>query len=122
MKLKYKIIKTIYVSTWDSQWSSEEVAASLLSMNWTGSKPSALVVLVGALFLQGSMVYAIFVGMHILDMDLCDTVRIRDMKPSSISTACTQPKKKLIQQILSIRTYILQSCPSDEAFGKIGRN
>lgn len=51
------------------------------------SKPSALVVLVDADFLQGSIVYAAFVGMHILAIHLCVTVSISDMKPRSIRTA-----------------------------------
>lgn len=70
---------------------SRAVDAPVLHMR---SKPSALVVLVDADFLQGSIVSAAFVGMQILDIHLCVTVSISDMKPRSISTAPNQKEEE----------------------------
>jgi hypothetical protein len=73
------------------------------------ANPSALVVLVGALLWQGSMVYATLLDMQILEMGLWVTVNMSDMNPKSINTATTPMHKMKISKLIHIKflsTYI----------------
>jgi hypothetical protein len=66
------------------------------------------VVLVDTVFLQGSIVYAAFVGMQILAIHLCVTVSISDMKPRSIRTA---PNRKThVQQLMIQQKEMEDNC------------